>query len=356
MFSKDDLRKAAAETTHTAAERGAEALNDLKEYLAPLAADAKDKVTEVAERAKPVVSEARDRVAPLVSEVAERAKPVVSEARDKVENDVLPKLQEMWDDATDSPIVHEAAERGTAMVAALKGDLKVAKKELTKKAKKAAAKAEKKALATQRKIEKKIARKSNGRPVLKGLGLAALVGAIAIAIRQFLSPKDDGWTPQQPSAPYTPRNVMTEETVGGPVVEEAQIVDDVDPDITDDELSDLTVADVFDVPAEGETAADLTVGDVFGVTEEAATDEVEEATIDEVEEAQAETAEGSDPFRYGEGSYVGDTPPEAFTIKGNERSMKYHTAESAGYDRTMTDVWFSSEEAAEKAGFTRAQR
>lgn len=336
MFSKDDLRKAAAETTHTAAERGAEALNDLKEYLAPLAADAKDKV------------------APLVAEVADRAKPVVSDARDKVEHDVLPKLQDLVADAADSPIVHEAAERGTAMMAALKGDLKVAKKELTKKAKKAARKAEKKALATQRKIEKKIARKQKGRPVLKGLGLAALIGAIVIAVRQFLSPKDDGWTPQQPSAPYTPRNVMTEEAAGGPVVEDAQVADDVDPDITDEELDNLTVADVFDVPAEGETAADLTVGDVFGVSDD---EPAVEATTEEVDSAADETAkDASDPFRYGEGSYVGDTPPEAFTIKGNERSMKYHTAESAGYDRTMTDVWFSSEEAAEKAGFTRAQR
>ena len=58
----------------------------------------------------------------------------------------------------------------------------------------------------------------------------------------------------------------------------------------------------------------------------------------------------------GEGVYIGSEPPEGFTIKGNERSMKYHVPESAGYGRTMAEVWFNSEEAAQQAGFVRAQR
>jgi hypothetical protein len=63
------------------------------------------------------------------------------------------------------------------------------------------------------------------------------------------------------------------------------------------------------------------------------------------------------PSNYqGEGVYVGHEPPEGFTIKGNERSMKYHVPESAGYGRTVAEVWFNSEEAAQQAGFVRAQR
>jgi hypothetical protein len=58
----------------------------------------------------------------------------------------------------------------------------------------------------------------------------------------------------------------------------------------------------------------------------------------------------------GEGVYVGHEPPEGYTIKGNDRSKKYHVPESAGYARTTGDVWFNSEEAAERAGFVRAQR
>ena len=54
--------------------------------------------------------------------------------------------------------------------------------------------------------------------------------------------------------------------------------------------------------------------------------------------------------------YVGSEPPEGFTIKANERSMKYHVPESSGYQRTHSEVWFNSEEAAQEAGFIRAQR
>lgn len=63
------------------------------------------------------------------------------------------------------------------------------------------------------------------------------------------------------------------------------------------------------------------------------------------------------PQRYEDlpGVYVGVEPPEGYTIKGNERSMKFHTFDSNSYARTIAQVWFISEEAAERAGFTKAQ-
>jgi hypothetical protein len=70
----------------------------------------------------------------------------------------------------------------------------------------------------------------------------------------------------------------------------------------------------------------------------------------------AATPEAGMPKYQGEGVYVGTEPPEGFTIKGNERSMKYHVPESAGYGRTVAEVWFNTEEAAQRAGFVRAQR
>ena len=61
------------------------------------------------------------------------------------------------------------------------------------------------------------------------------------------------------------------------------------------------------------------------------------------------------------GKYEGSAEPNAdgsapagFDIKGNENSMKYHTTESPWYDQTEAEVWFSTEEAAEAAGFTKA--
>ena len=65
---------------------------------------------------------------------------------------------------------------------------------------------------------------------------------------------------------------------------------------------------------------------------------------------EAEAAEST----YGEGSYVGENPPEGYDIKGNADSMKYHTTESPWYGRTIAEVWFNSTDAAEAAGFVAA--
>ena len=70
---------------------------------------------------------------------------------------------------------------------------------------------------------------------------------------------------------------------------------------------------------------------------------------DESGEEKAADESGESPF--GEGSYVGDNPPEGYDIKGNASSKKYHTPESPYYSRTKAEVWFDSVEAAEKAGF-----
>ncbi|GAB3698050.1 hypothetical protein GCM10028815_02290 [Mariniluteicoccus flavus] len=69
-----------------------------------------------------------------------------------------------------------------------------------------------------------------------------------------------------------------------------------------------------------------------------------------------DTGQTVDRSKYGDDAFVGSEPPAGFTIKGNERSMKYHTEETGGYERTIADVWFKNEQAAEKAGFTKAQR
>jgi hypothetical protein len=90
--------------------------------------------------------------------------------------------------------------------------------------------------------------------------------------------------------------------------------------------------------------------------QEAAADAAEgiEDKLDEL----ADKAEGGDadpfaPSPYGEGSYVGSEPPEGFSIKGNDRSMKYHVPGSPSYERTIPEVWFDTVEHAEAAGFTR---
>ncbi len=67
------------------------------------------------------------------------------------------------------------------------------------------------------------------------------------------------------------------------------------------------------------------------------------------------SSSGDEAAPYGDGSYAGTEPPNGYDIKGNADSMKFHTPESPYYTRTIAEVWFSSVEAAEAAGFTNAQ-
>ena len=50
----------------------------------------------------------------------------------------------------------------------------------------------------------------------------------------------------------------------------------------------------------------------------------------------------------------GSSPDEAYTIKGNLNSMKYHEPDGQWFEQTVAEVWFQSAEAAEAAGFTKA--
>ncbi len=62
------------------------------------------------------------------------------------------------------------------------------------------------------------------------------------------------------------------------------------------------------------------------------------------------------PDRFGPDSFTGPTPPPEYAIKANVRSMKFHLPGSSSYDRTRTQVWFRTAEAALAAGFTQAMR
>ncbi|MDR1450487.1 MAG: hypothetical protein LBI84_09900 [Propionibacteriaceae bacterium] len=72
------------------------------------------------------------------------------------------------------------------------------------------------------------------------------------------------------------------------------------------------------------------------------------------DDAEGETA-SPEVASYETDSYIGPNPPEGFAIKANARSKKYHLPGSRGYDRTIAEVWFPTEETAQAAGFTKAQ-
>ncbi|WP_319946971.1 sunset domain-containing protein [Tessaracoccus caeni] len=149
----------------------------------------------------------------------------------------------------------------------------------------------------------------------KVLAVGALVAGALAAVRHFLAPKDDGWTAHEPSRAYVNNN-DTFATAAKVATESASEEPEQEPQ-----------------PAH------------------AASPDEEEAISEMLAEGAPEQGQ-----TYGEGAYLGTEPPEGFTIKGNERSKKYHLPGSGGYERTNAEVWFNSEEAAEAAGFTKAQR
>src|SRR5664279_5284817 len=177
MFRKQTLREAAAETTHTAAERGAAALDAAIERLQPLLEQAAEKVGPLADDARKRADHARvaaakyaadtlDSVQPQLNEALDKVSPAVERAQKAVQNDLIPKLIELLHEAAEHPAVdgiledaRDAADeiegRGRASAAALKGELELPKK-------------------------------SKGKTFVKLAVVAALLGAAAVAVKTFL--------------------------------------------------------------------------------------------------------------------------------------------------------------------------
>ena len=64
--------------------------------------------------------------------------------------------------------------------------------------------------------------------------------------------------------------------------------------------------------------------------------------------------ETDDEHPYGPDSHAplaDGSQPEGFPVKGNADSMLYHVPGSSFYARTVAEVWFTTAEAAEAAGF-----
>ena len=109
-----------------------------------------------------------------------------------------------------------------------------------------------------------------------------------------------------------------------------------------------------------ETAADETDesdGAADKAAAVAATAAVEsEATSTSMDSDSDGEANATDESPYGDGSRAlidgdPDTMPEGFEIKGNASSKLYHVPGSSFYNRTKAEVWFSTTDAAEAAGF-----
>ena len=92
--------------------------------------------------------------------------------------------------------------------------------------------------------------------------------------------------------------------------------------------------------------------EVTNVGEETPAEDTVADTADETSTARFADLEFGDDVA--EALEDGSAPSEEFTIKGNKDSGKYHTPDSQWYDQTIAEVWFTTEEAAENAGFVKA--
>ncbi|WP_130865035.1 sunset domain-containing protein [Acidipropionibacterium timonense] len=323
----------AAPLTAQASEKLAPLAKATTERLAPLGDQAKEygskALTEAQKNLRPALENARD----IAKDVTQnKVVPALQQAYDTFQKDVLPEIEDRAQQVAQHPLTQEAGRRGQAAVAALRGQ------------------------AVEVAPSQAVAVKKRG-GFKKFLGFTAVVGIIGagvVAARKFLGKADDGWTAHEPTETYswTPkaptqdaRSDADQEAAAEPVAESAPAEAPVVEDTPVTEPAAASPETVAETPAQSP---------------------VEEAGQEKAPEAEPAAADGA--MIDGEGtegrtteggataSYVGDNPPEGFVIKGNERSKKYHVPGSGGYDRTIADVWFSSEADAEAAGFTRAQR
>jgi hypothetical protein len=374
-----DAAERLAPLAHSAADRIAPLTNQAIDRVSPYAQQAVSKVSpyahQAAERIGPIANTAKqqgarvaydtlEKISPILDEALEKVTPAVEAAREKVSDDILPKLSEVLSAAAGTPVVVEATKRGKAAVAAAKGELELPKK------------------------------KKKSRWLIRIAAVAAIAGAAVFVIRRFLGSRDADWQAARPTTPYAPprpaetsRSAEAAATAAAaPVVDGADAGDDPQSGLSAHLLNlEADGAAVPDQPAEGgdveapaetitqveEGLFETSVGDETPIEAALEPEIAEPAPSEDTAQAAAEAsafaaqnaasdidnAPQDGPGRYqGEGVYVGHEPPEGFTIKGNERSMKYHVPESSGYGRTIAEVWFNSEEAAQQAGFVRAQR
>lgn len=243
----------------------------------------------------PFVEQAREALGPKIDGAIDRISPAVESARERFEKDVLPRINEALKEAVEHPTTEEARRRGLAAAAALRGEL------------------------TAPEPKKK-------RKIFLPLLLIALTAGIGYLLWKRLAGDSDEWetygtTSWNPSNDFSAKDESTSQSFSEPV----------------------------DVPdADGATSAAETT-DVDGPA-------VAAPVADGVDTDGIDAGPVGSAANYGPGSYVGDEPPVGHTIKGNARSMKFHTTDSGGYERTIADVWFADEASAEAAGFVRAQR
>jgi hypothetical protein len=303
---------------HQAVEAGQQAAGK----VGPLAATAKQRGAEAAQSAVGAIG-------PKIDDALGRVAPAVEAARGKVNDDYLPRINDVLSSAAETPALVEATKRSRAAMAAARGELSL----------------------PEPKVEIVPQRSKSTSWLPKVALVAGVAGLVAFLVKKLLGDKDADWQAARPTTPYAPSRPASAQ-----------------PKATVDSTTDNTAStSASGTPAPNATEAAASADAQWGESAHVLADEGDVAAVDNsatsgvtTETGQldwdAALKQGPTTSTYeGEGVYVGAEPPQGFVVKGNERSMKYHTPESSGYSSTTAEVWFNSEEAAQQAGFSRAQ-
>jgi len=291
MLCKENVVEVASRTTKSAAQRGVAAVDQARERLTPLAQEAARRARPYAEQAWEKAKQTKVVAADKAAGTMERLQPGINAALDRV-SPAVDRAQHRLQEDVLPRLVDLLHEAGSSPVGQSAAQI-VSGLDSRADASLAAFKAEV-SVPTKTNPLKKFA---------KVAVVGTIIGGIVVAVKTFLASRDNDWAAYEPKDAYVypDDTVKTPATAGEPEAESAA-----------------------EVHAEAEP-------------------EAHESSVPDAEHP------------YGDGSYRGDTPPAGFAIKGNGRSMKYHTPESPAYDVTTPEVWFASEEAAQAAGFSRAQ-
>ncbi|QDP97642.1 hypothetical protein FOE78_18545 [Microlunatus elymi] len=272
------------------------------ERIEPYAHQAAERLGPYAETAKRqgahAAAEAVEKWGPVLDEATGKIPPAIEVARERVYEEALPAIAERLHEIADADVVAAASKKAAELV-----PVKPAKK-----------------------------KGRWGKRFAILAGVLAAGGVAYVAAKKLLGGgQENEWEAARPATPYSSTTITEPQ-----------------PGAAAKTGTDSVAASAHTAPEPDEVA------DAEPATE---ADSKPAHAADEVEATEAGTGEESGTeSKYGEGSFIGSEPPEGFTIKGNERSMKYHVSDSTGYDRTNADVWFNSESAAQAAGFSKAQR
>lgn len=331
------LKHSVADAGDHARDAAADAVAATQGLIGRVSSFISPKVAEARERVEPLVADAIDRAAPHVAEVGEKVAPYYEKTREAVvsgyDKNVKPHVQEFIDKASENEHLARAAHQGSDAVDKLTSRIDLPTPAMA-------------------------APKKKRHRLLKGLGVLAVVGGVVVAVRQLLLPKDDGWTPQEPSTAYTDDDASYayEPSARSELKEDSADTEPggasklTEPDTATEHLepANVTVStEESDLPG-GVPDQDSTAG----ANSEKGSADTREETVDAEPTLLDEANDSHEPTT----GYRGDNPPEGYTIKGNDRSMKFHVPGGAGYARTNADVWFTTVEEAEAAGFTKASR